>query len=475
MPSKKKVDVIAGGDDAQQTVIETGDGAQGLIDDISDMLQPSVDGTGDMPLDEAADVSPTPDSSPPGEDAPVKAKPKKAAPKRKTKVSSADEPAPPVDDTADDVSPAEQDDTPLEAAPDTEQGEAPGDDDPDSVATEVDGMLVLNAEPPEKEKKTKKAPAEAPKPRKPAPRPKRTRLDVLKIDATSVIETPEDAEDIHWHDIHNAYRTRRIMTGEVSAVEPTESGETRAIIAYKNFRIAMTMDEMNIVLPEGSSHMKLAPNVRRKQILDGMLYSEVDFIVRGINSRARSIVASRRDAMLKKRQLFYINPGPNGGPRIYEGRIVEARVVAVTDRSVRVEVFGAECSILNRDLSWEWIGDAREYYAIGQRILVRIKQVRFTSAEDLTISADVRSVHKPDGSHNLEKCKVQGKYAGNVIAVNRGVVMVRLSIGVNAIAHSCFDRRMPGKKDDVSFVVTHIEEEREVALGIITRIIRQNL
>jgi len=34
---------------------------------------------------------------------------------------------------------------------------------------------------------------------------------------------------------------------------------------------------------------------------------------------------------------------------------------------------------------------------------------------------------------------------------------------------------MPGKKDDVSFVVTAIEEERGVALGIITRIIKQNL
>ena len=32
-----------------------------------------------------------------------------------------------------------------------------------------------------------------------------------------------------------------------------------------------------------------------------------------------------------------------------------------------------------------------------------------------------------------------------------------------------------GKKDDVSFAVTHIDEERGVAVGIITRIIKQNL
>ena len=34
---------------------------------------------------------------------------------------------------------------------------------------------------------------------------------------------------------------------------------------------------------------------------------------------------------------------------------------------------------------------------------------------------------------------------------------------------------LPGKKDDVSFAVTRIDEEQGVAIGIITRIIKQNL
>ena len=33
----------------------------------------------------------------------------------------------------------------------------------------------------------------------------------------------------------------------------------------------------------------------------------------------------------------------------------------------------------------------------------------------------------------------------------------------------------PGKKDAVSFVVTKLDEDRSIAVGIITRIIRQNL
>lgn len=66
-------------------------------------------------------------------------------------------------------------------------------------------------------------------------------------------------------------------------------------------------------------------------------------------------------------------------------------------------------------------------------------------------------------------------YAGRVTDVHRGIVYVRLANGVNAVAHPCYDHRMPGKKDDVSFVVTKLDTEHSIAVGIITRIIRQNL
>ena len=60
-------------------------------------------------------------------------------------------------------------------------------------------------------------------------------------------------------------------------------------------------------------------------------------------------------------------------------------------------------------------------------------------------------------------------------SVRGGVLYVRLNNGVNAIAHSCYDRRTPGKGDNVSFAVTRLDEEQGVAVGSITRIIKQNL
>ncbi len=179
--------------------------------------------------------------------------------------------------------------------------------------------------------------------------------------------------------------------------------------------------------------------------------------------------------MLKKRQIFYLDTDAAGMYRVYEGRIVQARVIAVAEKVIRVEIFGVECSIMARDLAWDWIGDAHERFSVGDQVLVRILSVRREGLEDMGVKADVKSVTQDTHHENLKKCRIQSKYAGKVTDVHKGVVYIRLSNGVNAVAHACYDYRTPGKKDDVSFAVTKIDEERGVAVGIITRIIRQNL
>uniref|UniRef100_UPI004026C391 S1 RNA-binding domain-containing protein n=1 Tax=Gemmiger formicilis TaxID=745368 RepID=UPI004026C391 len=319
-------------------------------------------------------------------------------------------------------------------------------------------------------------PAEAaPAPRRTAV-PRRGEPAILTIRSRDEVETQEDREDIIWHEIHNAYRTRRILTGKLGGIEQLDNRKTVAIVDYKGFRILIPIKEMMINLgrsPSGQEYADLM--LRQNKILGNMLGADIDFVVRGIDSKTRSVVASRREAMMRKRQTFYFDLDPDGSYRIYEGRIVQARVIAVAEKVIRVEVFGVECSILACDLAWDWIGDAHERFAVGDEVLVRILGVRRNSLEDLGIRADIKSTAENTDRDNLQKCRIQGKYAGKVTDVHKGVVYVRLANGVNAVAHSCYDYRMPGKKDDVSFAVTRLDMERGVAVGIITRIIRQNL
>ena len=46
-----------------------------------------------------------------------------------------------------------------------------------------------------------------------------------------------------------------------------------------------------------------------------------DFIVKGLDTQSRSVVASRKEAMLKKRQNFYLDRNASGNAKIYEDRI----------------------------------------------------------------------------------------------------------------------------------------------------------
>ena len=246
-------------------------------------------------------------------------------------------------------------------------------------------------------------------------------------------------------------------------------------LCYEILRVVIPLKEMFSDFPANlhGDDYKAAVTTYNK-LMNSMLGAKIDFIVKGIDSKSKSIVASRREAMYKKRQTFYMETDKNGMFRIYEDRIVQARVIAVAEKAIRVEIFGVDCSIPVKDLSWDWIGDARERFSIGDEILLRIKEVKRDNIKDLYVSADARSV-TDNRTANLELCKIYGKYAGRVTDTHKGVVYIRLNNGVNAIAHTCLDRRMPGKKDDVSFAVTTLDKDKGIALGVITRIIKQNL
>lgn len=306
--------------------------------------------------------------------------------------------------------------------------------------------------------------------------PIRSNAPVLTIRNREDVTTEEERDDIIWHEIRNAYRTRRILTGKLGGIEQLDNRKTIAIVDYKGFRIIVPLKEMMIQLPHTGSEQEYSElMLRQNKILNNMLGADIDFVVKGIDSKAFSVVASRREAMLRKRQLFYLDTDPSGSYRVYDGRIVQARVIAVAEKVIRVEVFGVETSIMARDLAWDWIGDAHERFSVGDEVLVRVQKVRRDSLEDIGVRVDIKSISQNTSQDNLQKCRIQSKYVGKVTDVHKGVVYIRLSNGVNAIAHSCYDYRMPGKKDEVSFAVTRLDMERGVAVGIITRIIRQNL
>ena len=195
-------------------------------------------------------------------------------------------------------------------------------------------------------------PAAGPPVSKPDPAPPRP-SPILTLEAGADVETEESLADIVWHEIHNAYRTRRMLTGRLGGLEQTDSGKTVAVAEYKGFRIVIPLKEMVMGYQNNlTGDEYTAMIVRQHKLLSRMLGAEIDFVVKGIDSKTRSVVASRKEAMLKKRKIFYMDTDDAGEYRIYDGRIVQARIIAVSEKAVRIEAFGVETTVMARDLSW---------------------------------------------------------------------------------------------------------------------------
>lgn len=282
---------------------------------------------------------------------------------------------------------------------------------------------------------------EAPSPEEPAPAPEEPAAEaavsssslsprpapILTLEAGADVETEESLADVAWHEIHNAYRTRRMLTGTLGGLEQTDNGKTIAVVEYKGYRVVIPLKEMVLNYQNhltGDAYNEMI--VRQHKLLSRMLGAEIDFVIKGIDSKTRSVVASRKEAMLKKRKIFYMDTDLSGEYRIYDGRIVQARVIATSEKAIRIEAFGVEASVMARDLSWEWIGDARDHYAVGDQVLVRVQSVNREDIEHISIKADLRSV-SDNRQDNLRLCRIQSKYAGTVTDVHKGVVYIRLS------------------------------------------------
>ena len=81
-----------------------------------------------------------------------------------------------------------------------------------------------------------------------------TNAPVLTLDSDTVLETAQSKADLAWHDIQNAYRTRKILTGMLGGIEKTETGSLIAIVYYKDFRIVIPVTEMMINLVQDAEH-----------------------------------------------------------------------------------------------------------------------------------------------------------------------------------------------------------------------------
>ncbi len=137
------------------------------------------------------------------------------------------------------------------------------------------------------------------------------------------MQTDEEKEAYLWMELRNSQRSKRILTGILDGIERSPNGSVIAVVYYKSQRIVIPASEMFIQIAEDSSRDPKLLNNRHAQILTRSLGAQIDFVVIGLDRRGNSVAASRKEAMLRKQQNFYLATGRSSTPLISEGQVVE--------------------------------------------------------------------------------------------------------------------------------------------------------
>ena len=142
-----------------------------------------------------------------------------------------------------------------------------------------------------------------------------------------------DYDDFGWIELRRAYASQKILKGFVSGVEETTTGSI-VLLYYHDHRVIIPVSEMNLGLDEDKDEYGDI-KIRELRVINNMVGAEIDFMVLGLDEEMKSAVGSRRLAMEKKRRWFYF-PREDGRRIITVGRKVEARVVSVAEKTMKI-------------------------------------------------------------------------------------------------------------------------------------------
>lgn len=300
-----------------------------------------------------------------------------------------------------------------------------------------------------------------------------SQADIISLNPEASMPIWENNDiDVYFHELQTSQIKGKILTGTLISCESRKISDTEsrpvAVVDYKGCHLLIPIPEMNISLSASYEDEAIA-ELQKTKITSTMIGSEIDFIVLSSDEKSYSAIASRKKAMEQKIERFYKSPnGKDKVPLVHEGALAEARIVAVSEHMIRLEVFGVELFKRSDDLDGVWKESDRDVYSVGDRILVRISSIK--ENENGKISIDVASA-KPKTCY---PCKSQGKYLGKVVNVDKGIIFIRLRVGTNALGHYAEGENiLPRKGDEVYFVCTRMDMSTQTAIGFVSRVINR--
>lgn len=293
---------------------------------------------------------------------------------------------------------------------------------------------------------------------------------VVSIDGNLQVKTEEEKKHEALLTLTESCKSGKVLTGTISGVEKLgKNGPAIAVIFMSDYKIMIPASEC-IDIPEAGDK---DPQQYEQYLVSKRLGSEVDYIVKVVEEDNGIAIASRMEAMMKKRKEFLLDTDKAGNYIVNEGSVVEARVVCTTRAGIIVEVFGAECYIPCRELSYQRIQDATQDFFVGTRVLVKILSItRDIENNIVNIDASVKQANENPYEKALKFYNEGDKYIGRVSMIDHNGVFVALDGGIDVLCKFPDRGPRPPRGATVTIRITLKNEEEKRLFGLITHIAR---
>ena len=175
--------------------------------------------------------------------------------------------------------------------------------------------------------------------------------------------------------------------------------------------------------------------------------------------------------MASKCRESYFATDNDGNYRLHEGVCAEARVVSVIRAGIFIDLFGVECYIPLRELSYQRYLDASTHFEPGQRVLVNITSLDRSDRDHIQVTASIKQTQQDPYEQAMRKYMVGNRYVGVVSVVDTNGVFVALD-GIDCLCPYP-KRGRPPKGARVTVRILGINQDSHRIWGVITHISNQ--
>ena len=296
--------------------------------------------------------------------------------------------------------------------------------------------------------------------------PKRSRRSVTLDSYGNVIREASDSGLRDISVLTAARNARRILTATIDAIETDGDAMPRAVFYVGSVKVVIPFAQMGFDLDRGEGSQREA-----RLFMGSMLGAKIDYMVRGIDAEARIAAASRRDAMIVRQASILNARGTSREYRVTEGMRVTARIVHVSQFTVRVEVYGFETFVPINRISNLWVNDIREVIQVGEERPVEI--LSLVRGEDGRVTRMEVSLRAAEEAPRLQ-LREGNTYTGHIINFSEKAYYVRVSgmpVEIRCPVRSSHTMEAMGIGDLVKFYIRGVHDG--VPTGAILKVLKR--